>query len=149
MCVTHCQKRLILLLVSRFVKLFTSSKNRVILLVCININNCYYDLMADLALKLLYLSILNYILIFNKEWKCSTYNMLLYVLLYIIINLFSCNNMSFRKNEILINVKILIKISFPLGTLKAVYYLCEVLKKIPIRIVPFCNTLRINSLSLK
>ena len=149
MCVTHCQKRLILLLVSRFVKLFTSSKNRVILLVWSNINNRYYDLMADLALKLLYLSILNYILIFNKEWKCSTYNMLLYVLLYIIINLFSCNNMSFRKNEILINVKILIKISFPLGTLKAVYYLCEVLKKIPIRIVPFCNTLRINSLSLK
>ena len=149
MFVTHCQKRLILLLVSRFVKLFTSSKNRVILLVWININNRYYDLMADLALKLLYLSILNYILIFNKEWKCNTYNMLFYVLLYIIINLFSCNNMSFRKNEILINVKILIKISFPLGTLKAVYYLCEVLKKIPIRIVPFCNTLRINSLSLK
>lgn len=134
---------------SRFVKLFTSSKNRVILLVWININNRYYDLMADLALKLLYLSILNYILIFNKEWKCNTYNMLLYVLLYIIINLFSCNNMSFRKNEILINVKILIKISLPLGTLKAVYYLCEVLKKIPTKIVPFCNTLRINSLSLK
>lgn len=134
---------------SSFVKLFTSSKNRVILLVWININNRHYDLMADLALKLLYLSILNYILIFNKEWKCSTYNMLFYVLLYVIINLFSYNNMSFRKNEILINVKILIKISFPLGTLKAVYYLCEVLKKIPIRIVPFCNTLRINSLSLK
>lgn len=133
----------------RFVKLFSSSKNRVILLVWIHINNRHYDLMADLALKLLYLSILNYILIFNKEWKCSTYNMLFYVPLQIIINLFSCNNMSFRKNEILINVKILIKISFPLGTLKAVYYLCEVLKKIPIRIVPFCNTLRINSLSLK
>ena len=137
------------MLVSRFVKLFTSSKNRSILLVWIHINNRHYDLMADLALKLLYLSILNYILIFNKEWKCNAYNMLLYALLYIIINLFSCNNMSFRKNEILINVKILIKISFPLGTLKAVYYLCEVLKKIPIRIVPFCNTLRINSLSLK
>lgn len=120
-----------------------------ILLVWININNRHYDLMAYLALKLLYLSILNYILIFNKEWKCNTYNMLLYVLLYIIINLFSCNNMTFRKNEILINVKILIKISFPLGTLKAVYYLCEVLKKIPTKIVPFCNTLRINSLSLK
>ena len=57
--------------------------------------------------------------------------------------------MSFRKSETLINVKILIKISFPLGTLKAVYYLCKVLKKISIRIVPFCNTLRINSLSLK
>ena len=137
MCVTHCQKRLILLLVSRFVKLFTSSKNRVILLVCININNRYYDLMADLALKLLYLSILNYILIFNKEWKCNTYNMLLYALLYIIINLFSCNNMSFRKNKILINVKILIKISLPLGTLKAVYYLCAVLKNICTMIV--CN----------
>lgn len=147
--VTYCQKRLILLLLSVFVKLFTSSKNRVILLVWININNRHYDLMADLALKLLYLSILNYILIFNKEWKCSTYNMLFYVLLYVIINLFSYNNMSFRKNEILINVKILIKISFPLGTLKAVYYLCEVLKKIPTKIVPFCNTLRINSLSLK
>jgi len=51
----------------------------VILLVWININNRYYDLMADLALKLLYLSILNYILIFNKEWKCNTYNMLFYV----------------------------------------------------------------------
>ena len=125
------------MLVSRFVKLFTSSKNRVILLVCININNRYYDLMADLALKLLYLSILNYILIFNKEWKCSTYNMLLYALLYIIINLFSCNNMSFRKNETLINVKILIKISLPLGTLKAVYYLCAVLKNICTMIV--CN----------
>ena len=137
------------MLVSRFVKLFSSSKNRSILLVWININNRYYDLMANLALKLLYLSILNYILIFNKEWKCNTYNMLLYVLLYIIINLFSCNSMTFRKNEILINVKILIKISFPLGTLKAVYYLCEVLKKIPTKIVPFCNTLRINSLSLK
>ena len=133
----------------RFVKLFSSSKNRSILLVWIHINNRHYDLMADLALKLLYLSILNYILIFNKEWKCSTYNMLFYALLYIIINLFSCNNMSFRKNEILINVKIIIKISFPLGTLKAVYYLCEVLKKIPTKIVPFCNTLRINSLSLK
>ena len=118
------------MLVSRFVKLFTSSKNRVILLVWSNINNRHYDLMADLALKLLYLSILNYILIFNKEWKCNTYNMLLYVLLYIIINLFSCNNMSFRKNEILINVKILIKVSFSLGTLKAVHYLCEVLKNI-------------------
>jgi len=137
LCVTHCQKRLILLLVSRFVKLFTSSKNRVILLVWININNRYYDLMADLALKLLYLSILNYILIFNKEWKCNTYNMLFYVLLYIIINLFSCNNMSFRKNEILINVKILIKISLPLGTLKVVYYLCAVLKNICTMIV--CN----------
>lgn len=57
--------------------------------------------------------------------------------------------MSFRKNEILINVKISIKISLPLGTLKVVYYLCEVLKKIPTKIVPFCNTLRINSLSLK
>ena len=34
--------------------------------------------------------------------------------------------MSFRKNEILINVKILIKISLPLGTLKVVYYLCAV-----------------------
>ena len=67
-----------LLLVSRFVKLFTSSKNRVILLVWSNINNRHYDLMADLALKLLYLSILNCILIFNKEWKCSTYNMLFY-----------------------------------------------------------------------
>ena len=108
-----------------------------ILLVCININNRYYDLMADLALKLLYLSILNYILIFNKEWKCNTYNMLFYVLLYIIINLFSCNNMSFRKNETLINVKILIKISLPLGTLKAVYYLCAVLKNICTMIV--CN----------
>ena len=93
--------------------------------------------MADLALKLLYLSILNCILIFNKEWKCSTYNMLLYALLYIIINLFSCNNMSFRKNKILINVKILIKISLPLGTLKAVHYLCEVLKNICTMIV--CN----------
>lgn len=122
---------------SRFVKLFTSSKNRVILLVWININNRYYDLMAYLALKLLYLSILNYILIFNKEWKCNTYNMLLYVLLYIIINLFSCNNMTFRKNEILINVKILIKISLPLGTLKVVYYLCAVLKNICTMIV--CN----------
>ena len=137
MCVTHYHKRLILLLVSRFVKLFTSSKNRVILLVWININNRYYDLMADLALKLLYLSILNYILIFNKEWKCNTYNMLFYVLLYIIINLFSCNNMSFRKNEILINVKISIKISLPLGTLKVVYYLCAVLKNICTMIV--CN----------
>lgn len=68
-----------LLLVSRFVKLFTSSKNRVILLVWININNRYNDLMVDLALKLLYLSILNCILIFNKEWKCSTYNMLFYI----------------------------------------------------------------------
>ena len=68
-----------LLLVSRFVKLFTSSKNRVILLVWININNRYNDLMVDLALKLLYLSMLNYILIFNKEWKCSAYNMLFYV----------------------------------------------------------------------
>ena len=135
--VTYCQKRLILLLVSRFVKLFTSSKNRVILLVWININNRHYDLMADLALKLLYLSILNYILIFNKEWKCNAYNMLLYALLYIIINLFSCNNMSFRKNEILINVKISIKISLPLGTLKAVYYLCAVLKNICTMIV--CN----------
>ena len=125
------------MLVSRFVKLFSSSKNRVILLVWININNRYYDLMADLALKLLYLSILNYILIFNKEWKCNTYNMLFYVLLYIIINLFSCNNMSFRKNKILINVKILIKISFPLGTLKVVHYLCEVLKNICTMIV--CN----------
>ena len=125
------------MLVSRFVKLFTSSKNRVILLVWININNRYYDLMADLALKLLYLSILNYILIFNKEWKCNTYNMLLYALLYIIINLFSCNNMSFRKNKILINVKILIKISLPLGTLKAVHYLCAVLKNICTMIV--CN----------
>lgn len=133
----------------RFVKLFSSSKDCAILLVWIHINNRHYDLMANLALKLLYLSILNYILIFNKEWKCSTYNMVFYVPLQIIINLFSCNNMSFRKNETLINVKILIKISFPLGTLKAVYYLCEVLKKIPIRIVPFCNTLRINSLSLK
>jgi len=38
-----------------------------------------YFIMADLALKLLYLSILNYILIFNKEWKCNTYNMLFYV----------------------------------------------------------------------
>ena len=137
MCVTHCQKRLILLLGSWFVKLFTSSKNRVILLVWININNRYYDLMADLALKLLYLSILNYILIFNKEWKCNAYNMLLYALLYIIINLFSCNNMTFRKNEILINVKILIKISLPLGTLKVVYYLCAVLKNICTMIV--CN----------
>ena len=108
-----------------------------ILLVWININNRYYDLMADLALKLLYLSILNYILIFNKEWKCNAYNMLLYALLYIIINLFSCNNMSFRKNEILINVKILINISFPLGTLKAVYYLCKVLKNICTMII--CN----------
>ena len=125
------------MLVSRFVKLFTSSKNRVILLVWININNRHYDLMAYLALKLLYLSILNYILIFNKEWKCSTYNMLFYVSLYIIINLFSCNNMPFRKSEILINVKILIKISFPLGTLKAVHYLCEVLKNICTMIV--CN----------
>ena len=96
----------------------------------ININNRYYDLIADLALKLLYLSILNYNLIFNKEWKCSTYNMLFYVSLYIIINLFSCNNMPFRKSEILINVKILIKVSFPFGTLKAVYYLCKVLKNI-------------------
>ena len=122
---------------SSFVKLFTSSKNRVILLVWININNRYYDLMAYLALKLLYLSILNYILIFNKEWKCNAYNMLLYVLLYIIINLFSCNNMTFRKNEILINVKILIKISLPLGTLKVVYYLCAVLKNICTMIV--CN----------
>ena len=121
----------------RFVKLFSSSKNRSILLVWIHINNRHYDLMADLALKLLYLSILNYILIFNKEWKCSTYNMLLYVLLYIIINLFSCNNMTFRKNEILINVKILIKISLPLGTLKVVYYLCAVLKNICTMIV--CN----------
>lgn len=137
MYVTHCLKRLILLLVSRFVKLFTSSKNRVILLVWININNRHYDLMADLALKLLYLSILNYILIFNKEWKCNTYNMLFYVSLYIIINLFSCNNMPFRKSEILINVKILIKISFPFGTLKAVYYLCKVLKNICTMIV--CN----------
>lgn len=137
MYVTHCLKRLILLLVSRFVKLFTSSKNRVILLVWININNRHYDLMADLALKLLYLSILNYILIFNKEWKCSTYNMLFYVSLYIIINLFSCNNMPFRKSEILINVKILIKISFPFGTLNAVYYLCEVLKNICTMVV--CN----------
>ena len=125
------------MLVSRFVKLFTSSKNRVILLVWININNRHYDLMADLALKLLYLSILNYILIFNKEWKCSTYNMLFYVSLYIIINLFSCNNMPFRKSEILINVKILIKISFPFGTLNAVYYLCEVLKNICTMVV--CN----------
>ena len=125
------------MLVSRFVKLFTSSKNRVILLVWININNRHYDLMADLALKLLYLSILNYILIFNKEWKCNTYNMLFYVSLYIIINLFSCNNMPFRKSEILINVKILIKISFPFGTLKAVYYLCKVLKNICTMIV--CN----------
>ena len=125
------------MLVSRFVKLFTSSKNRVILLVGININNRHYDLMADLALKLLYLSILNYILIFNKEWKCSTYNMLFYVSLYIIINLFSCNNMPFRKSEILINVKILIKISFPFGTLNAVYYLCEVLKNICTMVV--CN----------
>ena len=108
-----------------------------ILLVWININNRYYDLMADLALKLLYLSILNYILIFNKEWKCNTYNMLFYALLYIIINLFSCNNMSFRKNKTLTNVKILIKISFPLGTLKAVYYLCKVLKNICIMVV--CN----------
>ena len=130
-------ERLILLLGSWFVKLFTSSKNRVILLVWININNRYYDLMADLALKLLYLSILNYILIFNKEWKCNAYNMLLYALLYIIINLFSCNNMTFRKNEILINVKILIKISLPLGTLKVVYYLCAVLKNICTMIV--CN----------
>ena len=137
MYVTHCLKRLILLLVSRFVKLFTSSKNRVILLVGININNRHYDLMADLALKLLYLSILNYILIFNKEWKCNTYNMLFYLSLYIIINLFSCNNMPFRKSEILINVKILIKISFPFGTLKAVYYLCKVLKNICTMIV--CN----------
>ena len=125
------------MLVSRFVKLFTSSKNRVILLVWININNRHYDLMAYLALKLLYLSILNYILIFNKEWKCSTYNMLFYVSLYIIINLFSCNNMPFRKSEILINVKILIKVSFPFGTLKAVYYLCKVLKNICTMIV--CN----------
>ena len=125
------------MLVSRFVKLFTSSKNRVILLVGININNRHYDLMADLALKLLYLSILNYILIFNKEWKCNTYNMLFYLSLYIIINLFSCNNMPFRKSEILINVKILIKISFPFGTLKAVYYLCKVLKNICTMIV--CN----------
>ena len=137
MYVTHCLKRLILLLVSRFVKLFTSSKNRVILLVWININNRHYDLMADLALKLLYLSILNYILIFNKEWKCNTYNMLFYLSLYIIINLFSCNNMPFRKSEILINVKILIKISFPFGTLNAVYYLCEVLKNICTMVV--CN----------
>ena len=125
------------MLVSRFVKLFTSSKNRVILLVWININNRHYDLMADLALKLLYLSILNYILIFNKEWKCNTYNMLFYVSLYIIINLFSCNNMPFRKSEILINVKILIKVSFPFGTLKAVYYLCKVLKNICTMII--CN----------
>ena len=125
------------MLVSRFVKLFTSSKNRVILLVWININNRHYDLMAYLALKLLYLSILNYILIFNKEWKCSTYNMLFYVSLYIIINLFSCNNMPFRKSEILINVKILIKVSFPFGTLKAVYYLCKVLKNICTMII--CN----------
>lgn len=121
----------------RFVKLFSSSKNRSILLVWIHINNRHYDLMADLALKLLYLSILNYILIFNKEWKCSTYNMLFYVPLQIIINLFSCNNMSFRKNETLINVKILIKISLPLGTLKVVYYLCAVLKNICTMIV--CN----------
>lgn len=135
--VTYCQKRLILLLLSMFVKLFSFSKDCVILLVWININNRYYDLMAYLALKLLYLSILNYILIFNKEWKCSTYNMLFYVLLYIIINLFSCNNMTFRKNETLINVKILIKISLPLGTLKAVYYLCAVLKNICTMIV--CN----------
>lgn len=63
---------------SRFVKLFSSSKDRVILLVWININNRHYNLRANLALKLLYLSILNYILIFNKEWKCSTYNMLFY-----------------------------------------------------------------------
>ena len=45
--------------------------------------------------------------------------------------------MSFRKNEILINVKILIKVSFSLGTLKAVHYLCEVLKNICTMIV--CN----------
>ena len=45
--------------------------------------------------------------------------------------------MSFRKSETLINVKILIKISFPLGTLKAVHYLCEVLKNICTMIV--CN----------
>ena len=45
--------------------------------------------------------------------------------------------MSFRKSETLINVKILIKISFPLGTLKAVYYLCKVLKNICIMVV--CN----------
>ena len=45
--------------------------------------------------------------------------------------------MSFRKNETLINVKILIKISFSLGTLKAVYNLCAVLKNICTMIV--CN----------
>ena len=57
--------------------------------------------------------------------------------------------MSFRKSETLINVKILIKISFPLGTLKMVHYLCEVLKYILIWIVAVCDTLRINILSLK
>ena len=63
--------------------------------------------------------------------------MLFLVLLYIIINLFSCTKLLFCKIIILINVKILIKISFPLGTLKAVHYLCEVLKNICTMIV--CN----------
>ena len=61
--------------------LFTSSKNWLILLVGININNRHYDLMAYLALKFLYLSILCYNLSFNKERKCMTYNMLFLVLL--------------------------------------------------------------------
>ena len=50
-----------------FVKLFTSSKDSVILFNRININNQYYDLMPDLALKFLYLSILYCNLSFNKE----------------------------------------------------------------------------------
>ena len=135
--VTYCQKRLILLLLSMFVKLFTTSKDNVILFNWINLNNQYYDLMSDLALKFLYHSILCYNLSFNKEWKCMAYNMVFLVLLYMIINLFSCNNLLFRKIKILINVKFLMKISFSLGTLKAVHYLCEVLKNICTMIV--CN----------
>ena len=67
--------------------------------------------------------------------------MVFLVLLYIIINLFLCAKLLFRKIKILINVKILIKISFPLGTLKAVYYLCKVLRNI-CTIIFLCGDVR-------
>ena len=55
--------------------------------------------------------------------------MVFLVLLYMIINLFSCNKLPFHKIKILINVKSLFLCPFSFGTLKKLHYLCEVLKK--------------------